>query len=188
MLQAAIELIEERGVGQLTVRAVAAAADVNVAAVSYHFGSKDGLIAAALEGAIRHMVEDSEAMLARMPSDPEATLTELLHYYLEGALRYPRLSKAHLYAPLLSDDYGGPFPVLMEPVLVMLVHALRSAVPDLGKREATHRAIAALSAVFFPAFFGGLFRSLGALDSAADRKRFAQRVAASALVSPSRRA
>src|SRR5262245_50874010 len=104
LVQAAIEQIEATGLGRVTVRAVSAAAGVNIAAVNYYFGSKDALLATALEAAIRHMVGDSEAMLERLASDPEAVLTELLQYYFEGALRYPHITKAHLHAAFVEDD------------------------------------------------------------------------------------
>jgi TetR/AcrR family transcriptional regulator, regulator of cefoperazone and chloramphenicol sensitivity len=181
MIEAAIDQIERHGVGALTVRAVAAAAEVNIAAVSYHFGSKDALIAAALDGSIRHMVADSMQYLDRVADEP-AALTELFLYYLEGALRYPRLTKAHLYAPLVADDYEGPFVTHMAPVVERLRGTLQAAVPGLGKREAGRRAIAALSGVFLPAFFGGLFAPLGSLDRTSDRARYAGELARAALL------
>jgi AcrR family transcriptional regulator len=45
ILNAAERLYAERGFGDVTLRDIVAAADVNLAAVNYHFGSKDELIA-----------------------------------------------------------------------------------------------------------------------------------------------
>jgi AcrR family transcriptional regulator len=45
ILVAAERLYAERGFGDVTMRDIVAAADVNLAAVNYHFGSKDELIA-----------------------------------------------------------------------------------------------------------------------------------------------
>jgi AcrR family transcriptional regulator len=45
ILVAAERLYAERGFGDVTLRDIVAAADVNLAAVNYHFGSKDELIA-----------------------------------------------------------------------------------------------------------------------------------------------
>jgi AcrR family transcriptional regulator len=45
ILIAAERLYAERGFGDVTLRDIVAAADVNLAAVNYHFGSKDELIA-----------------------------------------------------------------------------------------------------------------------------------------------
>ena len=49
LIQNTLRLIETQGIGQVTVRKIAAQAGVNVAAVNYHFGSKDQLITAALQ-------------------------------------------------------------------------------------------------------------------------------------------
>src|SRR5579862_771249 len=45
ILLAAERLYADRGFGDVTLRDIVAAADVNLAAVNYHFGSKDELIA-----------------------------------------------------------------------------------------------------------------------------------------------
>ena len=45
ILHAAERLYADRGFGDVTLRDIVAAADVNLAAVNYHFGSKDELIA-----------------------------------------------------------------------------------------------------------------------------------------------
>src|SRR3954468_16105982 len=45
ILNAAEKLYAERGFGEVTLRDIVAAAEVNLAAVNYHFGSKDELIA-----------------------------------------------------------------------------------------------------------------------------------------------
>ena len=180
MIEATIQLIEAEGVGKVTVRAVAAAAEVNIAAVSYHFGGKRGLVAAALEGSIRHMVADSETYLARLPAEP-AALTELLGYMLEGSLRYPRLTQAHLHAPLVSGDFSGPFPVLLQPLMVTLRDRLRELVPGLRKPEAGRRVVAAMSAVLYPASFDAVFEGLRALGDARSRRAYAEELAAAAV-------
>jgi len=180
LVEAAISEIELHGMSKLTVRAVATRAGANIAAVNYYFRSKDALVLAALEGSIRHMVADSEALLSRMAEAPERVLTELLHYYLEGALRYPRISKAQLF-DAFSRDYSGPFPTLFAPVMERLRAAIRDAVPGLSEREASRRVVTALSAVFFPAFFAGLFSSLSTLRTRQDRQLYAEEIAHQAL-------
>ena len=45
ILDAAERLYAERGFGDVTLRDIVAAAGVNLAAVNYHFGSKDEMIA-----------------------------------------------------------------------------------------------------------------------------------------------
>lgn len=172
-----IDQIEQHGLAHVTVRGIAAAAGMNIAAVNYYFHSKAALLDAAREGSVRHMVEDSEAYLARMPEDPLGVLTELLAYYFEGSLRYPRMTRAHLHDAFIADDYTGVFPTLFAPVVERLRGAVQAAVPNLGAPEAARRSIAALSAVFLPAFFAKLYIPLGALETLEDRSVYVNEVA-----------
>jgi TetR/AcrR family transcriptional regulator, regulator of cefoperazone and chloramphenicol sensitivity len=181
LIEATITEIERHGLSQLTVRAVAAAADMNIAAVNYHFRSKQALVAAALESSILHMLEDTDAILLRLPEDPEGVFGELLGYYLEGCLRFPRLSKAHLHEAFVADDYSGTFPQRFAPVLERLRAALCKARPGLGSELAARRVIGALSGVFFPAFFGPLFQGFGALETPQARAQYALELARHAL-------
>ncbi|MEO8183113.1 MAG: TetR/AcrR family transcriptional regulator [Deltaproteobacteria bacterium] len=181
LIEATITEIERHGLSQLTVRAVAAAADMNIAAVNYHFRSKQALVAAALEASILHMLEDTDAILARLPEAPETVLGELLGYYLEGCLRFPRISKAHLHDGFVADDYSGFFPQRFAPVLERLRVELCAVRPGLGSELAARRVIAALSAVFFPAFFAPLFQCFGALDTPLRRSEYALELARHAL-------
>ncbi|WP_437730433.1 TetR/AcrR family transcriptional regulator [Sorangium sp. So ce1335] len=184
LVVAAIDQIEKHGVGQVTVRKIAAAAGVNIAAVNYYFRSKEALLAAALDGSIRHMLEDTEEFLARMPGAPLEALGGLLGYYLEGSLRYPNVGRAHLHGGFHADDYSGPFPTLFAPVMERLRDRVQAAVPGLEQQAAARRVVAALSAVFFPAFFAGLYRGLNALETPADRLAYVQELARQTLAPP----
>jgi AcrR family transcriptional regulator len=177
LVVAAIEEIERHGLAKLTVRGVAQAAGVNIAAVNYHFRSKDALVAAALQGSIAHMVGDTDEFLARVGDDPERVLGELFAYYLEGAVRYPGMVKAHLHDAFIANDYSGPFPTLFAPVLARLADVVRRSTPGLDRHEAAHRVTGALSAIFFPSFFGGFFAPLETLATANDRITYAQDIA-----------
>jgi AcrR family transcriptional regulator len=75
LLDAALNLIAERGEERVTLRELTDAADANVAAVSYHFGSLGSLCDTAIEDALeRYLVAQQEAVSAL---GPEATLEEL---------------------------------------------------------------------------------------------------------------
>ena len=65
--------------------------------------------------------------------------------------------------------------------------ALRSLVPGLDHRQAERRVVASLSAIFFPALFAGLYRGLGTLTNASERREYAAELARRALAPASSR-
>jgi AcrR family transcriptional regulator len=75
LLDAALDLLAERGEDGVSLRRLTSAAQANVAAVSYHFGSLQALCDAAIEYALeRYLAAQQEAVTALRP---EASLEEL---------------------------------------------------------------------------------------------------------------
>jgi AcrR family transcriptional regulator len=75
LLDAALDLLAERGEDGVSLRELTGAAEANVAAVSYHFGSLQSVCDAAVEHALaRHLTAQEEAVSAL---GAEATLEEL---------------------------------------------------------------------------------------------------------------
>ncbi len=68
--------------------------------------------------------------------------------------------------------------------MVRLRDLVRAAVPGLDDQAAARRVVAALSAVFFPSFFAGLYEGLNALGSPADRLAYVRELARQALAPP----
>jgi AcrR family transcriptional regulator len=75
LMEAALDLIAERGEEGVTLRELTNAADANVAAVSYHFGALKSLCDAATEQALERYLDAQEAAVSSLP--PESTLEEL---------------------------------------------------------------------------------------------------------------
>src|SRR5690349_1214625 len=75
LLDAALELIAERGEDRVTLRELTDTAGANIAAVSYHFGSLGSLCEAAIEHALeRYLLAQRESVGAL---GGESTLEEL---------------------------------------------------------------------------------------------------------------
>jgi AcrR family transcriptional regulator len=75
LMDAALDLLAERGEDGVTLRELTDAADANVAAVSYHFGSLKSLFDAAIEHALERYLDAQRTAVSAVP--PEATLEEL---------------------------------------------------------------------------------------------------------------
>ncbi len=103
LLDGALRCVRDRGLAGTTSRDIAAASGVNLAGITYHFGSKDALVAAALVGAVRSWLDPALSAL-RAPGDPatrilgaiqalQASLEEasdLLGPYLEALVQAPK--------------------------------------------------------------------------------------------------
>jgi AcrR family transcriptional regulator len=107
MLEVAAALLAEHGFEVVSVRDVTQSAKVNVAAVNYHFGSRDGLMARVMEEAVRHFNEERLARLEglekRFTGKP-APLEEVLEAWLKPLASAAQRSnwKDPVTAPLIG--------------------------------------------------------------------------------------
>jgi AcrR family transcriptional regulator len=82
ILSAARELFEEKGFDLTSVREIATKADVNVALINYHFGSKENLLLAIMEqsvGNTRLKLND----INQSPSTPIEKLFQVVELYVD---------------------------------------------------------------------------------------------------------
>jgi len=93
LLQATLEVLRSRGVAQTTSREIATAAGVNLQAITYHFGSKDDLVAQALVHAVRTWIEPARTALTGIAGDPLGGLLETVTALQEA------LEQAHEHFP-----------------------------------------------------------------------------------------
>ena len=137
LLAGARQVIVERGVAKATAREIASAAGVSLAAIGYHFGSKDELVSAALteslgtgigdameavvdETAALPLLEGFATLFDRMP-EIFAANREALFASLENSVRVSRDSGA---SQALADA--------TEQAHLGIVEVLRNARPDLA--------------------------------------------------------
>ncbi len=100
-----IECIERYGINNLTVRKLAEEAKVNIAAINYHFGSKDKLIEIALNAAINEgFVNNINDYDEIWESNPHLAFESFLMDTLEGSARYPGITRAILNEPFNNGN------------------------------------------------------------------------------------
>lgn len=75
LIETATPLFAQRGFTGVSVRDLAHAADVNVAAISYHFGSKEGLYQAVLEDLFWPIAQALEMLKTLPPLSGEQRLS-----------------------------------------------------------------------------------------------------------------
>jgi AcrR family transcriptional regulator len=146
ILDAAERLFAEHGVAGTSVRAITEQAQVNVAAVNYHFGTKENLVraviarrASGLEAARSDALDALEARAAREARAP--TASELVEAMV-----------APIFAQALSKDSGWPHFIRFVSRLVWEPGAENFAPPESSMR-------------LFERFDAALRRALPALGS-----------------------
>jgi AcrR family transcriptional regulator len=106
LLDAAQRLFAERGIGGASLRAITGAAGANLAAVSYHFGSKEGLVKALFARGLRHLNDERLRLLEACEAASEPPSVEcLVRAFADPMVRH------------LHHDGGGDFPRLVARVL-----------------------------------------------------------------------
>jgi AcrR family transcriptional regulator len=85
LMDAALNLIAERGEEGVTLRELTDAAEANVAAVSYHFGSLGSLCEAAIEDALERYLDAQQEAVGAL--GPESTLEDLAGAFARPMMR-----------------------------------------------------------------------------------------------------
>ena len=152
LLLAALQLFAQQGFAKTSIRAIAQAAQANVAAVSYYFGDKEALYKALFTepcGDLQSLIPDF--------TRPGLTLREALHCYYTGALaalhdsevsrQYVRLHIREMLDPTdqwekaLDKDVRRPH----DAMAGLLCRHLGLAAPD----DAMHRLVLSITVLAF---------------------------------------
>jgi AcrR family transcriptional regulator len=91
LITAGIELLEEGGLGALTLRRCAARAGVSHAAPAHHFVGLSGLLTAIVASGYEKFTETMIAERARAATDPRARLVAICNGYLRFAAEHGAL-------------------------------------------------------------------------------------------------
>lgn len=107
IINATLSIISIEGFQKLTIRKIAAIAGVNIAAVNYHFGSKDLLVNEALKSVTYQMKESFK--LLQDNRQPEEKLRSFMRAYSDAAQRYPAVLQNFISSSMhnhqVRDDY-----------------------------------------------------------------------------------
>ncbi|MCC6442826.1 MAG: TetR family transcriptional regulator [Armatimonadetes bacterium] len=143
LLDAAERLFAERGVQETSVREITARAGANLAAVNYHFGSKDDLILAVIARRLGPLNEERLCLLdaCEIPGSPlNLTLERALDSFIAPAIR---LYLKHPYFMRLAGrivftadtQLRRLYITQFEKVYMKMRDLLAKLLPDLPKTE-----------------------------------------------------
>ena len=124
IIEATIECIEREGIQSVTIRKIAKLAGVNSAAINYYFRSKEKLVEEVMRSTVEHVFEDWGDIINDENRSVRERLFLLFTDYMEGAIMYPGISKAHMWEPLIKNNYDSLFVKLLNGFFQNLVKKL----------------------------------------------------------------
>src|SRR3954454_10690099 len=141
---AALDLLAERGEGGITLREITDAAEANVAAVSYHFGSLQSLCDAAVEDALERYLDAQQEAGSELGS--ESTLEEVAAAFARPMMSAMTVggrdlavmrivARAGIDPPAGWDRLSPRFDLVRRDVL----RSLKANLPDVSDRELLFR-------------------------------------------------
>jgi len=108
IIKAASHAFARNGYDGASVRAIVAEADVNQAAINYHFGGKEGLYRAVLQAALRALMKDDDAPQNSDKLPREAALRRFVRRQLRPMTARDELSE---YVRIFNWETLKPSPV-----------------------------------------------------------------------------
>lgn len=144
LLDAAESLFSEHGLQAASLRAITQRAGANLAAVHYHFGSKEGLVKAVFSRRLKPLNAERLRLLEACDLESPDAIERVLHAFLAPLLRMSRETPegARDFARLMGRAFGEPGEEVREVLVEELggmvrrfLFALAPLLPHLSERE-----------------------------------------------------
>lgn len=167
LMEATADALAAGGVRGVSLRAVSTAAEVNVAAAKYHFGSREALIAEVLRDATSQVYSAQDELLSALearaePASPRAWVDAWSRPFIDVVTsdcpKQRRLGR--IASRALSDEDGIAKGIrdLAAATDVRVIRGLMSSVPKVDERDLWLRVAVMASAL--SGFAGGIFDPL----------------------------
>lgn len=158
IVMAALRVFATRGFEAASLKEITTASETNVAAIHYHFGSKEALIREVLQTVADPVNQLRMEMLARQPAGPGRTLEHVLEALLAPPIRLSAdttgdgrlLTRLILQARALPSEFTSTALVQQyDDMALHFVQALRDAEPGLSQADAFWRYAFAIGAMHY---------------------------------------
>lgn len=173
LLDAAEKLFADEGFHNTSLRAITGRAKVNLAAVNYHFGSKEALLDAVIERRLSPLNAVRRRNLEAVREEARAAgrrpeVQETLRAFIEPTLRFRESGPgAEAFIALLGRILAEPDATLRElfirrikPLFLLLFQTLREALPGLDEKTLFWRLQFVLGAMGHTMCWAGRFGEL----------------------------
>jgi AcrR family transcriptional regulator len=164
ILQAVIRCIEKYDIASLTTRKIAEEAGTNIASINYHFRTKAQLVDEALSLTTRNSLEDLTTLIKQTEHSLAEILEDVCFYLIEGGLRYPGITLAHLYTIMLEKRYDTAAADMFSQMFIQLVERACVEFPNAKQNHIKTALTHVLSAAIFSVLAPGIFLPHTTLD------------------------
>ncbi len=166
IVRVAMDIIAKEGFQKITVRKIAAKAGVNIAAVNYHFGSKDAVINEALRQ-VTDELKNTFQHLNTINEDAETKLTIFINDYSKLMLDYPdiirnMISQAIYNKPL--DQHAEYMGFLHTQGIDLIKQTIRQIRPELDDHCLSLKTLHLMSSLSYHILLGEQISLLMGLD------------------------
>lgn len=154
ILDVALDCIQREGLASLTTRLIAERAGVNVAAVNYHFGSKEALINEVLI-VLTTGLRNAFMRLADRDTSPRERLHRFLDELSVALQQHPDVYRQALAMGMFSGDAHQQYlGFLRSEGLASLRRTVREATGEADSQKLTLRVIQAIGGLAYPLLVG----------------------------------
>lgn len=166
IIKATMDIIAAEGFQNLTIRKIASQANVNVAAVNYHFGSKDGVINAALIEVTDELRRTFEVLKGES-GDDEQRLFVFINKYTEIVNKYPDIIKNMINQAIHNkplDKHIEYMSFLKTEGIKMLKDTIGQINPEQEEHALYLQTLHLLSGLCFPFLLGAQAKEIVGVD------------------------
>ncbi|MFM4929592.1 TetR/AcrR family transcriptional regulator [Aeromonas dhakensis] len=173
ILDAAEVLFAERGFADTSLRLITSEADVNLASVNYHFGSKKELIQAVLDRYLSLFMPELDAHLHTLMAQEQLTLLQVFESFVDPLMKLVavRTNGPAIFMQLLGRGYIDSQGHLRRfitahygPILQRITQAISKANPELSPADLFWRLHFTLGTVVFTMASADALRDIAQAD------------------------
>lgn len=164
ILNSTLYIIGKEGFQNVTTRKIAAAADVNIASINYHFGSKDNVINEALK-CFTGMFRNSFKILDNNELAPVERLRNFLRSYSDVSIEYPDVFKNFVNKLICNEEIQPEYmKFLQEEGITSLMNILKELTDIKDDYHLHMMGLQIISTLIFPILLGNKVENIAKLD------------------------
>lgn len=149
---------------KITSRSLARAARVNVAAINYHFRSKEKLIDEAVESGTALAFKKGMTILMNPSELPRKRLSAFLTGYAHGLMEFPGLTRTAFSGLFMRESQSNPYGKYTREMIINIGKVIGEA-SGIAKVVANReKALIILGSVIFPFLIPNTAREAGVID------------------------